>query len=140
MIYIYTYICATTPCSCQLHYIGQTGRTAATRNKEEAVNFTSAQNDPQKAFQSTNYNDYGYVHHFRNTGHILNFNECIILAKEKHNIRRKFIEGMFIQRNKNNLVNINTGVQPDSSWRPIIDQLPERNLQHHLDHHTYPAI
>ena len=48
----------------------------------------------------------------------------------------KMIEGMFIQRNKQLLVNINAGVQPDSSWRPIIDQLPELNLQHHFNQHV----
>lgn len=51
-------------------------------------------------------------------------------------MRRKFIEGMFIQRNKKDLVNINSGIQPDPSWRPIIDQLPELDLQRRFGRHT----
>ena len=45
---------ATHPCSCQLHYIKQIGRRTKIRNKEEAANLTSPQNDPPKTFQSTN--------------------------------------------------------------------------------------
>jgi hypothetical protein len=79
-------IYCTPPCSCPLHYIGQTGRTAEIRNKEE------------KDYEGNTYNDYGYIQHYKETTHALDFDNCFILANENHSYRRY-----------DKLVNVNTG-------------------------------
>ena len=56
-------IYCTPPCSCPLHYIGQTGRTAEIRNKEEKANINAVANNPSKDYESNTYNDYGYIQH-----------------------------------------------------------------------------
>ena len=64
--------------------------------------------------------------------HALDFDNCFILAKENHSYSRKLIEGMFIERNKDKLVNVNAGSQPNTCWRPLLALLPELDLDYHL--------
>ena len=125
-------IYCTPPCSCNLHYIGQTGRTAEIRNNEEKANLKAVTNNPNKNYESNSYNDYGYIKHFKETAHTLDFNGCFILAKENHSFRRKLIEGMFIEKNKEKLVNVNAGAQLPSCWKPLLANLLELDLDHHL--------
>ena len=125
-------IYCTPTCSCPLHYIGQTGRTAEIRNKEEKANINAVANNPNKEYESNTYNDYGYIQHYKETTHALYFDNCFILAKENHSYRRKLIKGMFIERNKDKLVNVNAGSQPNTCWKPLLTLLPELDLDYHL--------
>ena len=69
---------------------------------------------------------------YKETTHALDFDNCFILAKENHSYRRKLIEGMFIERNKDKLVNVNAGTQPNTCWKPLLALLPELDLDYHL--------
>ena len=66
--------------------------------------------------------------------HALDFDHClmIILAKENHSYRRKLSKGMFIERNKDKLVNANAGTQPNTCWKPLLALLPELDLDYHV--------
>jgi hypothetical protein len=125
-------IYCTPPCSCPLYYIGQTGRTAELRNREEKANINAVSTNPNKTYESNSYNDYGYIQHFKETTHTLDFDNCFILAKEKHAYRRKLIEGMLIEKNKDKLVNVNAGSQPNTCWKPLLALLPELDHDHLL--------
>ena len=63
----------------------------------------------------------------------LDFDNCFVIAKENHAYRRKLIEGMFIERNKEKRVNVNSGSQPNTCWKPLLTLLPELDLEYHLE-------
>ena len=85
-----------------------------------------------KEYEGNNYNNYGYIQLSKETTHALDFDNCFILAKENHSYRRKLIEGMFIESNKDKLVNINAGSQPNPCWKPLLALLSELDLNYHL--------
>jgi hypothetical protein len=43
--------------------------------------------------------------------------------KKKKKKKRKLLEGLYIERNKNKLVNIKAGSKLDNSWAPVISEI-----------------
>jgi hypothetical protein len=119
------------PCECPSFYIGETKRTAAIRNKEEAKLLATAAANPDKVYDDK-YNDYGFIDHHRETGHILDFDNSLVLETETHSFRRKILEGIYIKQNQIILVNKKAGTAVSDCWLPLLEDIPELNLKNRL--------
>jgi hypothetical protein len=117
-----------TPCECPAFYVGETKRTAQIRNNEEKKLLNAASANPTRVYQDK-YNDYGFIDHHRETGHILDFDSSLILDTETHTQRRKFLEGLYIHRNKELLVNKKAGTAVHDSWLPLLGHIPHLDLK-----------
>ena len=78
---------------------------------------------------STNSNKYlGITHHHKETGHNFQFEKTYILANETHWYKRKLLEGMYIETNKNKIVNLKSGTKIDNSWTPFLGTIPKLSI------------
>ena len=109
------------PCECELLYIGETKRTAAIRTAEEKAACQKV--DKTNKLSNNEYADLGITQHHKETGHTFQFNATKILAFEPNWQKRKLLEGLYIERNKNKLVNIKAGSKLDNSWAPVISKI-----------------
>jgi hypothetical protein len=111
------------PCECSKFYIGETKRTAAIRISEEAaacakVDRTNKLSTNQQAA------DLGITTHHKLTGHTFNFNSTKIISSESNWYKRKLLEGLYIQTNKEHAVNLKAGAKLDNCWTPTINKTP----------------
>jgi hypothetical protein len=116
------------PCQeeCPKYYIGETRRPTSIRIKEEQRDLRTARIQPDKKFSDEN--DFGYVQHFKETGHHLLFKNTKVLTLEQHNYRRKLLEGIYIQQNEGRLCNAKAGTSIDKSWLPLLSIGPKYKL------------
>ena len=82
--------------NCEKYYIGETGRMLSVRLKEH-------KDDGEKG--NTEQKISGLSQHIRDTNHQANFNEPIIMMKEKDFCKRKFKEALVIKKNNDSLLN-----------------------------------
>ena len=107
------------PCmNCPTFYIGETKRPTAVRIKEEQRDLKTAKAKPNKKFSDDN--DFGYVQHFKETGHQFHFSNTKVLQLEPHYHRRKLTEGIYIKQNADKICNLKAGTEIDKCWLPLI--------------------
>jgi hypothetical protein len=107
------------PCmNCPIFYIGETKRPTAVRIKEEQRDLKTAKTKPNKQFSDDN--DFGYVQHFKETGHQFQFSNTKVLQLEPHYLRRKLTEGIYIRQNTDKICNLKAGTEIDNCWLPLI--------------------
>ena len=113
------------PCQgeCPIYYIGETRRPTSVRTKEEQRDLRTAKIQPNKKFSDEN--DFGYIQHFKETGHQLAFNKTKVLTLEQHTFKRKLLEGIYIQQNKDFLCNMKAGTAIDKCWLPLLGKIPK---------------
>jgi len=70
-------------------------------------------------------NDFGYVQHFKETGHHLLFKNTKVLTLEQHNYRRKLLEGIYIQQKEGRPCNAKAGTSIDKCWLPLLSIGPK---------------
>ena len=109
------------PCECGSLYIGETKRTAAIRTNEEKS--ACAKVDRTNQLSSNTTNDLGITHHHKEFNHEFQFQNTKILANETNWSKRKILEGLFIEANKESIVNLKSGTKIDQSWTPIISSI-----------------
>jgi hypothetical protein len=110
------------PCECDLFYIGETGRTAAIRTAEEKA--ACAKVDRTNKLSTNTTNDLGITTHHKETGHSFLFSNTRVLAYETTWHQRKLLEGLFIESNKDKLVNLKSGTRVDNCWTPLLASIP----------------
>jgi hypothetical protein len=110
------------PCECSKFYIGETKRTAAIRISEEAA--ACAKVDRTNKLSTNQQADLGITTHHKLTGHTFNFNSTKIISSESNWYKRKLLEGLYIQTNKEHAVNLKAGAKLDNCWTPTINKTP----------------
>ena len=58
--------------------------------------------------------------------------ETLTTTTNTFNTSKKLDGGRVIERNKHKRVNINSGFQPNTCWKPLLTLLPELDLEYHL--------
>ena len=108
------------PCEIQSEqYIGNTKRKLAIRIMKHQKSCNKDLSDIQPDFK----NDNGIPCHVATTGHSFKFQETRILDREKNYFKRKLLEGIYINKNRESCVNIIGGHRIDLCWGPIINDL-----------------
>ena len=110
------------PCECNQFYIGETKRTAAIRTAEEKAACNKV--DRTNIISTNSKNDLGITYHHKETGHNFLFEKTHILANESNWHKRKLLEGMFIEVNKNQTVNLKSGTKINNCWTPLLKTIP----------------
>ena len=110
------------PYKCSLFYIGETGRTAAIRTAEEKA--ACAKVDRTNKLSTNTTNDLGITTHHKETGHSFIFSNTRVLSYETTWHQRKLLEGLFIEANKDKLVNLKSGTRVDNCWTPLLASIP----------------
>jgi len=93
-------------CSCELCYIGETGRSFNTRLKEHKADIRNERTRTS-----------ALAEHSQKTRHQLCLENTQILAKENHYFKRKLREALEIRKHPNNL-NRDGGMEISTSWLP----------------------
>ena len=116
-----THVCYQVPCGeCPMKYIGHTKRKLRTRVLKEHKR--SCEGDLSN-IQPNQTNDNGIPFHHATTGHSFKFEDTIILERERNKFKRMVLEGMHIYSNKDNVVNIKSGLTIDNCWSPFVKEL-----------------
>ena len=116
-----THVCYQVPCGeCPMKYIGHTKRKLRTRVLKEHKR--SCEGDLSN-IQPNQTNDNGIPFHHATTGHSFKFEDTIILERERNKFKRMVLEGMHIYSNKDNVVNIKSGLTIDNCWAPFVKEL-----------------
>ena len=103
------------PCSCNIGYIGKTGRSFHTRLKEHGADIRN-----ERICTST------LAEHVTKTKHQVCLENTKIIATEDHYFKRKFREALEIIKLPNNL-NMDGGLEVSTSWLPSILNRKERD-------------
>ena len=114
------------PCECNLLYIGETKRTTTIRTAEEKAACLKV--DRTNKLPNNNTNDLGITTHHKLTGHTFLFHKTKVLANEISWHQRKLLEGLYIEANKNKLVNLKSGTRVDNCWTPLLSSIPNLNV------------
>ena len=118
------------PCECELFYIGETKRTAAIRTNEEKA-ACSRHDRGSLSFSNNTKNDLGLTQHHKDTQHTFRFDDTQVLTFESNLHKRKLLEGLYIEANKQCLVNLKSGSKIDNCWTPLIHSIPDLKLKTH---------
>ena len=112
------------PCnSCNTIYIGETVQKTSLRMSQHKSACSTVLRT-RKIINNSDKNDCGTAHHTLETGHKWDFENCSILAKEKHEKDRKLRESIEIYKHKQNghiLANNLTGTPFESCWHEILN-------------------
>ena len=114
------------PCECDLLYIGETKRTTTIRTAE--VKVACLKVDRTNKMPNNTTNDLGITTHHKLTGHSFLFHKTMVLANETSWHQRKLLEGLYIEANKNKLVNLKSGTRVDNCWTPLFSSIPSLNV------------
>ena len=114
------------PCECDLLYIGETKRTTTIRTAEEKAACLKV--DRTNKLPNNTTNDLGITTHHKLTGHSFLFHKTMVLANETSWHQRKLLEGLYIEANKNKLVNLKSGTRVDNCWTPLFSSIPSLNV------------
>jgi hypothetical protein len=114
------------PCECSKFYIGETKRTAAIRTSEEAA--ACAKVDKTNKLSTNQNADLGITTHHKQTGHTFQFHSTKIISSETNWYKRKLLEGLYIQTNKEHTVNLKAGTKVDNCWAPTIASIPNMKI------------
>ena len=114
------------PCSCEIPYIGETGRSIQTRLKEHSADIIHDRH--QKAALAE------HAHHSR---HHIQIERTKLIAREDHYKRRKIREAIEIEKFPSNL-NRDDGLKLNDCWRPIIRHLKNYNTHSKLTKEPLP--
>ena len=101
---------------------GETGRTAAIRTAEEKTACEKVDRTNELSTNTTN--DLGITTHHKETGHTFQFSDTRVLTYETNSHRRKLLEGLYIEANKEKLVNLKSGTRVDNCWTPLLSSIP----------------
>jgi hypothetical protein len=108
------------PCNdCLGQYIGQTKRKLCVRLSEHEK---SCKGDLSHLEPNSNF-DNGIPYHVATTGHEFGFEETKIVDREINRFRRRLLEGIHIQKNKDSVINIISGQKIDGCWKPLIQEI-----------------
>jgi len=103
-----------------MKYIGHTKRKLRARVLKEHKRFWEGD---LSNIQPNQTNDNGIPFHHATTGHSFKFEDTIILERERNKFKRMVLEGMHIYSNKDNVVNIKSGLTIDNCWAPFVKEL-----------------
>jgi hypothetical protein len=105
------------PCAqCQTSYIGQTKQILGKRLTQHANNCNKKTS--LKTLKA-NTNDNGVAYHHKLTNHNFDFENTVILQREKNETRRKVAEALHI-KSSTNLANLQAGLELDECWTPFL--------------------
>jgi hypothetical protein len=110
------------PCAdCNGKYIGQTGRILGKRLKEHELQVKSR---TTVAKLRRNKGDCGVAIHCKQFGHHMRFEDTQVLAEERHELKRRLLESMFIEEYKQRddcfLLNVKAGDEIPEIWKGML--------------------
>jgi hypothetical protein len=103
---------------CPTSYIGQTKQQLGKGLTQHASNCNKKAT--LKSLKS-NRNDNGVAYHHKLTSHCFDFENTVIIQREKNETRRKIAETIQIHvKTHKNLANLQAGLELDECWTPFL--------------------